>query len=130
MAFDFDITPGSLSPIFRQIVDQVKFQVAAGVLPAGTEMPSTRGLSEELRLNPMTISKAYARLEMEGVLERRRGQTLIVREQTGIGEHSARVAPLRDALLAAAAMARQLRIPADEALRIFQALLTKNHHDD
>jgi GntR family transcriptional regulator len=126
----FTIDPHNGVPAYRQIVDQVKFQVAAGVLPAGTEMPSTRGLSEELRLNPMTISKAYARLEMEGVLERRRGQTLIVREQTGIGEHSARVAPLRDALLAAAAMARQLRIPADEALRIFQALLTKNHHDD
>jgi DNA-binding transcriptional regulator YhcF (GntR family) len=66
-------------PAYRQIMDQIKLQIAAGVLPAGTEMASTRGLSAELTLNPMTISKAYGLLEHEGVLERRRGQTLVVR---------------------------------------------------
>src|SRR5689334_16298739 len=68
-------------PAYRQIMDQLKLQIVTGVLPAGTEMPSTRGLSAEISLNPMTISKAYSLLEREGVLERRRGQTLVVRER-------------------------------------------------
>jgi len=69
-------------PAYRQIMDQVKLQIATGMLPPGSEMASTRALSTELSLNPMTISKAYALLEHDGVLERRRGQTLVVRERT------------------------------------------------
>ena len=58
----------------------MKLQIATGVLPVGSEMPSTRAMSAELSLNPMTISKAYSLLDHDHVLERHRGQTLVVRE--------------------------------------------------
>ncbi|HOG94183.1 MAG TPA: GntR family transcriptional regulator, partial [Opitutaceae bacterium] len=66
-------------PAYRQIMDQIKLQIATGLLPAGAELPSTRTLSAELALNPMTVSKAYGLLERDGILECRRGQTLTVR---------------------------------------------------
>ena len=106
-------------------MDQVKFQIATGVLPSGAEMMSTRALSMELRLNAMTISKAYAFLEREGVLERRRGQTLIVREHRGAEARAARTEPLRKHLADAATMARQLGVGPDEALKIFRETLEK-----
>lgn len=113
-------------PAYRQIMDQVKLQAATGVLAPGTEMPSTRALSAELAINPMTVSKAYGLLERDGVLERRRGQTLTVRapEKAASGEEP-RLAPLRTHLHAAALLSRQLDIPAREALRLLREELEK-----
>ncbi len=112
-------------PAYRQIMDQVKLQIATGVLAPGTEMPSTRALSAELSLNPMTISKAYGLLEHDGVLERRRGQTLVVRETHGQEAHVGRIEPLRNQLAAAASLARQLNVPRPEALKLFKEILNE-----
>jgi len=102
-------------------MDQVKLQAATGVLAAGTEMPSTRAMAADLNLNPMTVSKAYSLLERDGVLERRRGQTLTVKAQSG-DTHSAeqRLAPLREQLTAVARLARQLEISEEEAIRMLK----------
>jgi GntR family transcriptional regulator len=110
-------------PAYRQIMDQIKLQIAAGVLPAGTEMASTRSLSAELTLNPMTISKAYSLLEHEGVLERRRGQTLVVRERPAGEAETSKLVPLREHLAAAAIMASQLGISRTQALKLFRETL-------
>lgn len=113
-------------PAYRQIMEQVKLQVATGLLEAGTELPSTRMLSAELSLNPMTISKAYGLLERDGVLERRRGQTLTVREAPGTAARTNRLEPLRKQLAGAASLARQLEVTRTEALRIFKELLDES----
>src|SRR5665213_2568876 len=104
-------------------MDQIKLQIATGVLPAGTEMASTRGLSAELTLNPMTISKAYSLLEREGVLERRRGQTLVVRERSASEAETDKLAHLRQHLAEAATMASQLGITRPQALKLFRETL-------
>ena len=117
------INPHNGVPAYRQIMDQVKLQIATGVLPAGTEMASTRALSAELTLNPMTISKAYSLLEHEGVLERRRGQTLVVRERPAGHAETSRLAHLRQHLTEAAAVANQLGIPHPQALKLFRETL-------
>ncbi|HTZ20595.1 MAG TPA: GntR family transcriptional regulator [Opitutaceae bacterium] len=113
-------------PAYRQIMDQIKLQIAAGVLPAGTEMVSTRSLSAELSLNPMTISKAYGLLEREGVLERRRGQTLVVRALAAGEQQSSKLEPLRQHLASAAVLARQLGISREQALKLFRETLSSS----
>jgi len=113
-------------PAYRQIMDQIKLQIAAGVLPAGTEMASTRGLSAELSLNPMTISKAYNLLEREGVLERRRGQTLVVRALPAGEQQTNKLEPLRQHLASAAVLARQLGISREQALKLFRETLSSS----
>ena len=113
-------------PAYRQIMDQVKFQIASGVLAAGDELPSTRGLSAELSLNPMTISKAYSLLERDGVLVRNRGQPLTVAQAAANQPLPLRTEPLRQQLATAATIARQLGIPPAEALKLFNALLDEN----
>ncbi len=111
-------------PAYRQIMDQVKLQIAAGVLAVGAELPSTRSLSADLALNPMTVSKAYGLLEHDGVLERRRGQTLVVAARDEDVRAAARTQPLRDHLAAAAVLARQLGIPREQALKLFREALS------
>lgn len=113
-------------PAYRQIMDQVKLQIAAGVLAPGAELPSTRALSAELTLNPMTISKAYGLLEREGVLERRRGQTLVVAEQSAADRQLQRLDPLRQQLTAAAVLSRQLGISREQALKLFRDALSSS----
>jgi GntR family transcriptional regulator len=117
------INPHNGVPAYRQIMDQIKLQIATEVLPAGTEMPSTRSLSVELKLNPMTISKAYSLLEHDGVLERRRGQTLVVRERKTGDTETNKLAHLRQHLVEAATMASQLGIPRPQALKLFRETL-------
>lgn len=110
-------------PSYRQIMDQIKFQIASGALAANTELPSTRTLSAEISLNPMTISKAYSLLEREGVLERRRGLTLVVRELGEPALAASKLDQLRRSLAASASVARQLGITSAQAQRVFRDLL-------
>lgn len=110
-------------PAYRQIMDQIRFHVASGMLSPGDELPSTRALSAELGLNPMTISKAYSYLEHEGVVERRPGRPLVV---SGLGLkdiQQTRIGQLREALAPAATAARQLGIGSEEAARVLRSLI-------
>lgn len=76
MILDIDFHSGV--PIYRQIVRQVQRLVLAGSLSEGRQIDSVRDLAERLKVNPMTISKAYSLLETEGFLERRRGVGLFI----------------------------------------------------
>jgi GntR family transcriptional regulator len=109
-------------PIYRQIMEQVRFQVAAGLARAGDELPSTRALSEELGVNPMTVSKAYAALEEEGLVQRRPGLPLVVRQRSAAEEDAARAEQLRQLLEPAARAAAQLGLGAEEVLERFRSI--------
>ena len=65
-------------PIYRQVMEQVSRQILTGHAPAGAQLPSVRDLAARLKVNPMTISKAYSLLELDGLLDRRRGIGLFV----------------------------------------------------
>ncbi len=110
-------------PAFRQVQDQIRFLVASGVVPPGVELPSTRVLAAELGLNPMTVSKAYAGLEREGVLARRPGRALVVRVRPERELASARRFELEAELRSAAFAAPRLGFTSEEALEVFRGLL-------
>jgi GntR family transcriptional regulator len=75
----FSIESAGGVPIYEQIVRQIKFAVADGVLVAGQMVPSVRQLSNELAINPNTIARAYLQLQDDKVLEPLRGRGLAVR---------------------------------------------------
>lgn len=53
-------------PIYTQIIDGFREQIAAGVLRQGDKLPSVRELAATLTINPNTIQRAYHELEMQG----------------------------------------------------------------
>ncbi len=112
-------------PVYRQIVDQVRFQVATGLLRPGTELPSTRALSQELGVNPMTVSKSYGLLEEEGVLTRRPGLPLVVSERPRSEVGRERAAQLELLLEPVAVAARQLGLEDGEAVEVFRRVLAE-----
>jgi|SRR5580658_4187529 GntR family transcriptional regulator len=102
MPFDFQISAGSPTPIFRQIADQVRLAVATGQLPAGQQLPSVRGLAERLVVNPNTIAKAYSELARDGFIDAQQGRGVFVarpRQVYSKAERNRRIAPLLDALV-------------------------------
>jgi GntR family transcriptional regulator len=67
------ISPAAPGPLYQQIVDGVKREISDGRLPAGSPLPSFRGLAEELLVSVITVARAYAELEREGIIYRRQG---------------------------------------------------------
>jgi len=107
-------------PIYRQIVNQVKYLVASGLLQPGEELLPIRTLALQLKVTPNTIVKAYGELEASGVIHKRQGSGTFVSEgrpqQVAVVRERRRVIEQRiDALLAEA---HQLNISADDILRM------------
>jgi GntR family transcriptional regulator len=75
----FTIDSASGTPIYEQLIRQVKLAVADGVLSGGQMVPSVRQLAAELMINPNTIQRAYQQLQADRVLESIRGRGLAVR---------------------------------------------------
>lgn len=119
----FSIVTGSPEPIYRQLVEQVRRLAASGQLQPGDAMPSVREIAGSLALNPMTVSKAYGLLELDGVLARRRGLGMVVAERAAPAHPAQRAELLRPALERAAREARQLELDPDTVLTLFAHIL-------
>ena len=117
------VDPHSGVPVYRQLMDQIKFHVASGLLGPGDELPSTRALSAQLGVNPMTISKAYSFLERENVVERRPGRPLVVKAVETDELRKRKIDQVRESLAHAVTVVRQLGLTGEEALGIFGEML-------
>jgi len=111
MIFQIDFKAGK--PVYLQLVDQVRYAAASGMLRAGEPLPGIRPLAEELRVNRNTIAKAYTELESQGVIETLPGKGCFLKAN---GSPFAKV--VRDKLLEkeideAVVMAHHLQISRD-----------------
>ena len=68
----------SREPIYRQLRDRVAERIIDGALAEGEAAPSVRRIANELRINPITVSRAYQLLVDEKLLEMRRGLGMFV----------------------------------------------------
>ena len=68
-------------PVYLQIVNQVKYLVAAGRLAPAEELPAIRVLAGQLVINPNTVARAYLELEREGVVVKRHGSGTYVSDE-------------------------------------------------
>ena len=117
------VDPHTGVPVYRQIMEQIRFHIATGLLRAGDELPATRTVSQELGINPMTVSKAYGLLEEEGVVTRRPGLPLVVSRRTEAVSEVAKLEHLRGLLEPAALAAKQLGITDRQAVAVFRDTL-------
>ena len=97
----------------------------AGQLSEGQRLDSVRELAGRLRVNPMTISKAYALLEIEGLAERCRGIGLFVARVRKSQKEQTKARLLEEILRKAAVTAVQFEIPEQEAARMLVDLYRK-----
>ena len=95
--FHISVATGTGTPIYRQIVEQVRLGVATGSLAAGDSLPSVRSLAEQHVINPNTVAKAYAELVRDGVLESHHGKGFFVAEKRQVYNRAERVRRLQQA---------------------------------
>jgi len=69
------------TPVYRQIMDQVRGGIASGMLRAGDQLPTVRQLAVDLAINPNTVVRAYRELELGGLLETHQGTGTFISEQ-------------------------------------------------
>jgi GntR family transcriptional regulator len=102
-------------PVYRQIVNQVKYMVASGRLRTGQELPPIRALAERLVINPNTVVRAYNELQRDGVVESRHGSGTYVREAADRPSEAEPTVliPKVDSLLTDA---ENLRVPLDQVI--------------
>lgn len=67
-------------PVYRQIIDQIRFGIASGHLKLGEQLPTVRALAVELKVNLNTVSKAYKELEIKNILETQQGTGTFINE--------------------------------------------------
>jgi GntR family transcriptional regulator len=123
------VSPASGVPIYRQLMDQIRAQVAGGRLTAGEFLPSVRQVAEELEVNPMTVSKAYSLLEKDQVVELVRGQGMRVLPSKSNGNGKAQRDVLLPLLEQVAATARHLSLTPRQVIQQLQPLLEELDHD-
>jgi GntR family transcriptional regulator len=118
------VDPKSAIPIYRQITDQIRWRVAAGVFAPGDRLPSVRELASQLLVNPNTIAKVYRDLERDGLLETRRGDgTYISSDAVALAE-SERSRIIEDELRAIARDVRAFGLSDDAAMDLFRGILS------
>jgi len=81
MALEISIDPKSGVPLYRQIIESVKFAISRGDLAPGDKLPTVRQLAVELEVNPNTVIRAYREMEIEGVLDPQQGSGTFVTDR-------------------------------------------------
>ncbi len=103
-------------PIYRQVIRQIRQQIMTDGLAHGDQLETVRDLAARLKVNPMTISKAYSFLEAEGLVERKRGIGLFVAKVKKGQRDQIRAKLLNSIVNKAAITAIQLGVSEGEAI--------------
>ncbi len=114
------ISPRDGVPIYLQIVNQVKYLVAAGRLAPGEELPPIRSLAEELTINPNTVARAYRELELAGLVEKRRTAGTYVSDGGSPLARRERMRILGERIDLLLAEARQMNVATDEIVQLLR----------
>ncbi len=113
-----NITTHDKVPIYLQVVNQIKYQVAAGRLAAGEELPPIRVLAEKLVVNPNTIARAYRELELAGIVEKRRTAGTFVSDQGSPLARRERMRILTERIDQLLAEALQMDVSLDDVIKL------------
>ncbi len=112
-------------PIYRQIVEQIKYKIAAGELGAGAKLASIRELAGQLKINPRTVVKAYEELASGGLVVMRHGQGVFVKaENVGVPAKARRkvIEQMASRMLSEAS---RMGADSDEVLKIVEDIAEK-----
>jgi GntR family transcriptional regulator len=112
------LNPADGVPIYLQIVNQVKYLISAGRVPAGHELPAIRVLAEQLLVNPNTVARAYRELEQAGLVVKRRTTGTYVSETRPRLPKQERVKIITQRIDALLAEARQMDVPVEEVVEL------------
>lgn len=118
------INNSSMTPIYEQIVGQMKDKIISGQLKADVMLPSVRILAKDLRISALTVKKAYDALEQEGYIVTVHGKGSFVaniNSNIAMEEQQKEVEQLFEQAIR---KARACGMSADETQELFEVILS------
>jgi len=80
--------PSAGTPIYVQLMQQIKYEIESGTLNPGDQLPSIRNVAKDLFINPNTVVKVYKELEHEGIIELQQGKGAFVKPESLVHKRS------------------------------------------
>src|SRR5580700_4292992 len=112
----FQINFKSGTPVYLQLVDQIRYAAASGMLKSGEPLPPIRALAEQLRVNRNTVAKAYTELENQGVIQTIQGKGCFLSENNSPFKKQVREKLLQNEIDSAVVTAHHLQVGREEFL--------------
>ena len=112
-------------PIYLQIIEQVKYQIATKVLKPHDELPSVRALAAQYSINPNTVMRAYLELERDGVIYKKRSVGTYVAEKDVSMSQEEKFEIVRQSFDKVLVQAAELGLSPAEMQQIFQKRLNQ-----
>ena len=119
------INNSSVRPVYQQIIDQVKRDIALGRIIKNEKLPTVRELAGQIAINPNTIAKAYRQLEQQGIIVTKAGSGAFVANLDSNLSRSVRKKVLSDELERIAVDAFHMQIDGQTLLEWFNSAVTK-----
>ena len=113
----------SMTPIYEQLMDQVKTQIISGEIQENEALPSVRALSAELKISALTVKKAYDRLEEDGFVVTVHGKGTFVAATDKELAVEARRKAVEDDFTGAIEKAKAVGMTKDEVREIVEIIL-------
>jgi GntR family transcriptional regulator len=113
------------TPVYQQLVDQVKTAAATGAVRPGEPLPSIRPLAEQLRVNRNTVAKAYAELERQGVIRTVAGKGCFLSSNNSPYRKDVRRKLLTEVIDAAVIQAHHLQVDGPEFMKLVEDRLRR-----
>ncbi|MBG0766077.1 GntR family transcriptional regulator [Sphaerochaeta halotolerans] len=79
LEFSLDVKSGV--PFYKQIIFQVEMAIADGRLEKGTQLPTVRALAVDLSVNPNTVARAYAEMEIRNIVVTQQGSGTFISDK-------------------------------------------------
>ena len=125
----YQIDNQSRQAVYEQIVEQVERYVLTGLLKGGDKLPSVRGLSMELNVNPNTVQRAYTELERDHVIVTAPGRGAFVSDQGALKLRERRREMALTDLKALVAELKLSGLEKAELLQIVESAYQEGRHD-
>lgn len=111
-------------PIYRQIIDQIRYGIASGQLRLGEQLPTVRALAVELKVNLNTVSKAYKELEIKEILSTQQGSGTYINKSEVMLSKKERTDRLREICTQFTSKAFSYGFTLEEIIQALQLLST------
>ncbi|MDE3257926.1 MAG: GntR family transcriptional regulator [Gemmatimonadota bacterium] len=112
-------------PIYLQMIEQIRYQMARGVLKPHEELPSVRELAGQYLINPNTVVRAYLELEREGFIYKKRGMGTYVAERDVTISREEKLEIVRELLDRALVQGVELKLTPEEMEQVIRERLAR-----
>lgn len=124
------ISPAAPGPLYQQIVDGFKREIATGRLTPGDPLPSLRALAEDLLVSLITVKRAYEELEREGIVFSKQGLGAFVSDNGHARSREMKRELTQTLLRQALREAKEAGLTDSEVLDMMDDLMGDDHAQD